>query len=86
MKTEDFEKLKKLCNENGFKAEYRVEKDKVMVLVEKKRVKVELDWIGFNKSSGQFHFLISNNQEIPSVLIGEFLVKQLEKYLNGEIK
>jgi hypothetical protein len=89
MKTEDFERLKaKLGDE--FTAEYRVEKDSVMVLVTKKRVDVKCTkieaWIHDSKNIS-IDFKSSNQlNKINFRKLSEFLAEQLEKYLNNEIE
>lgn len=91
MKTEDFERLKKLCDENGFElvTESPKDNDKFFV-VKKKRIKVDLMEINYGCKDGQdfFSFTFSiigrHNQDLYDA--GKFLAEQLEKYLNNEIE
>ena len=89
MKTEDFERLKaKLGDE--FTAEYRVEKDSVMVLVRKKRVEIRLKYDYMNVGEYYLQVFIDNGHEKYSTIgknrVTSFLTQQLEKYLNNEIE
>lgn len=86
MKTEDFERLKKLCEENGFEFDTTYGTN---VIVKKKTIKVEV-----NKSRVEFlpdkvffdvSFEVFNTKSINQITASKFLAEQFEKYLNGEI-
>lgn len=86
MKTEDFERLKKLCEKNGFEIDTTYGTN---VIVKKKTIKVEV-----NKSCVEFlpdkvffdvSFEVFNTKSINQITASKFLAEQFEKYLNGEI-
>lgn len=81
MKTEDFERLKKLCDENGFElvTESPTDNDKFFV-VKKKRISIR--WEECDGNYIKFSYSGSCNL-IPRM---NELSALLEKYLNNEIE
>jgi len=93
MKNEDFEKLKALCNENGFEIELTHE-NSCVAHIDTKKVKVTYGsgtWNDTDPDDDNYHgsmtfkFYIKNKKFLVNGA-GEFLSSQLEKYLNEEIK
>jgi hypothetical protein len=86
MKTEDFDRLKKLCDDNGFElvTESPKENDKFFV-VKKKPEKVEvklLKWRYGIHPGFQFKIINDEVDYYNCHKIGEYLAQKLEEYLN----
>ena len=92
MKTDDYEKLKKLCDDNGFElvTESPNENDKFFV-VKKKPERVEVTFSKSYMSVGEFYFevFLENGKKIygqeNSNKIGIFLTQKLEEFINNEL-
>jgi hypothetical protein len=85
MKTDDYEKLKKLCDENGFElvTEPQKENDKFYV-VKKKPELVKITWI--STSCDEIRFDYKDVPHLNLVKLGHELAEVLEKYLNDKQK
>lgn len=86
MKTEDFERLKKLCDENGFElvTESPDQNDKFFVVKLKPQpTKVTVSDFSHFGTSVQFRLLLSKWCDKSGTEIGDYLAKCLEDYLNG---
>jgi 5S rRNA maturation endonuclease (ribonuclease M5) len=87
MKTEDFERLKKLCDENGFEliTESPKENDKFYVVKKTESFKATyIDW-DYNdfEMEVRLAFKIPNwDKAKDKDDIGEYLAEKLEEYLN----
>jgi hypothetical protein len=97
MKTEDYNRLKEICEREGFEVltESPFDNDKFYVVKKKpERVKVEFthsegisrkNEVGKNYGSNyRFDFEIVNNEHKNLHHIGNFLASKLEEYLNQE--
>ena len=89
MKTEDFERLKKLCDENGFElvTESPDQNDKFFVVKLKPQpIKVIVSDFSHFGTSVQFKMLLSRWSDKKGTDIGDYLAKCLEDYLNQDAK
>ena len=82
MKTEDFERLKKLCDENGFELVTESPKDNDKFFVVKKKRPITIEWQECDYKYITFSYSGSMNL-IPRM---KELAEVLEKYLNNEIE
>ena len=93
MKSEDFERLKAICEKEGFEVvtEIPKENDKYYVVKKRERVRVLnpeiIQAILYNDPNLAFRFYceIPEKKHLPKG-VKDFLSSQLEKYLNGEIE
>jgi hypothetical protein len=90
MKTDDYEKLKKLCDDNGFElvTESLNENDKLF-LVKKKPERVKVECIEFSsigyRNEYSFIFVLNQNKKFIGFEVRDYLIQQLEQYLNNEL-
>jgi hypothetical protein len=93
MKKEDYNQLKKLCDDNGFEllTQSPFENGKYFV-VKKKPEKVKVDFTDYHypndffSDSFSISFRTKNLGERDYKEIGKFLAQQLEQYLNEKQK
>jgi hypothetical protein len=95
MKTEDYDKLKKLCDANGFEllSESPKENDKFYVVKKKpERVRVEYSGssctrheLNSNYDKHIYTFYVSKKIGLPYNSAGSFLAEQYEQYLNKQL-
>lgn len=86
MKQEDINKLKELCESNGFYFDFDVISE-TAVVAKPKIEKAEVKPDGGNTSLNWFYFKMNEKAKKRCVEIGywkvcEYLAKQLEEYLN----
>jgi hypothetical protein len=90
MKTEDYNQLKKLCDDNGFElvTQSPFENGKYFVVKKKpERVKVEFDGFGLTNDGFKAYWIIANFENVKDKDdLFDFLTNQLEEYLNDKQK
>lgn len=82
MKTEDFERLKKLCDENGFELVTESPNENEKFFVVKKKKVFTIQWVECDLHYMKFAYS-GNKNLIPRM---KELAELLEKYLNNEIE
>jgi hypothetical protein len=91
MKSQDFDRLKAICEKEGFELVTESPKENDKFYVVKKRVKERVSVINFGISNigmkNTYSFLVDFASKVTKTEeeISGFLTKQLEKYLNDEI-